>query len=152
MKSSKNNFGYLILGCGILLSALVLIFMTLTGIDYNVFIGKAQFSVYELLSYGDETRIGVVLAMAFVIAVLVFAVFIVALKLINVKFRFGGWLALLSAVVSLAAGVMFFCIKLLIGESDNSLVSLAIGAILCGIIAILNAFVLGAYAVMELKK
>ena len=152
MKKSKNNLGYFVLGCGILISALVLIFMTFTGIEYNVFIGKAQYSVYELLSFGDKTRIGVVLAMAFVIAALAFAVFIIVLKLVNVKFRFGGWLALLAAVLSLAAGIMFFCIKGLIGESDNGLVSLAIGGILCGILAILNAFVLGFYAVLELKK
>lgn len=152
MKKTKNNLNYIILGCGILFSALVLIFMTMAGINYNVFIGKAEFSVYELLSYGDKTRIGVVLAMAFVIAALAAAIFIVAIKLISVKFKFGGWLALLAASVSLAAGIMFFCIKGLIGEGENSLVSLATGSILCGVFAILTAFALGIYAVTELKK
>lgn len=152
MSKSKNNLSFIVLGCGILLSALVLIFMTLTGIDYDVLIGKAHFSVYELLSYGDKTRIGVVLVMAFVIVALVTAVVIIAFKLLNKKFKFGGCLALIAAVLSLAAGIMFFCVKGLIGESDNGLVSLAIGSILCGILAILNAFVLGFYAVKELKK
>ena len=152
MKKSKSTLSYIILGCGILLSVLVLIFMSLAGINYNVVIGKAQFSVYELLSYGNNTRIGVVLAMAFVIAALVAAVAIIALKFINAKFKFGGWLSFIAAILSLAAGIMFFCIKGLIGESDNGLVSLAVGAILCGILAILNAFVLGIYAVKELKK
>ena len=32
MSKSKNNLSFIVLGCGILLSALVLIFMTLTGI------------------------------------------------------------------------------------------------------------------------
>ena len=152
MKKKKSNLSYVVLGSGVLLSTLVLIFMTLTGVNYDVLIGKAQFSVYELLSYGDKTRIGMVFILIFVIIALVSAIAIIALNFLNVKFKFDGWFSLLAAVLSLVTGIMFFCVKGLIGESDNGLVSLGVGAVLCGIVSILNAFVLGFYAVTELKK
>ena len=152
MKKSKDNVSYLILGCGVLFSALVLIFMAITGINYDVLIGKAQFTVYELLSYGDKTRIGLVFALIFVIIALVAAIAILIIKLIKAKVAFCGWIALGAAVLSLVAGILFFSTKGLIGESGNDLVTVAAGAVLCGIFALLNAFVLGFYAVTELKK
>lgn len=152
MKKSKNNLGYFVLGCGILISALVLIFMTLTGIKGDYTFVEHNISVYGMMSFGDETRIGLVLALVFVIAALVSAVMIIALKFINAKFKFGGWLSLCAAVLSLVAGVLFFCGKSLAGLGDAGNYSLGIGSILCGILTILNAFVLGFYAVLELKK
>lgn len=151
MKKSKNNLSFIVLGCGILLSALVLIFMTLAGIKGN-YLGS-EVTVYKMLSFGDETRIGMVLAMVFVIVALVSAVLILALKLLNKKFKFGGWCALIAAVLALVAGILFFFGKSLIGlEGAADLYSLGIGSVLCGILAILNAFVMGFYAVTELKK
>lgn len=150
MSKSKNNLSFIVLGCGILLSALVLIFMTLTGVKGNIL--GSEVSVYGMLSYGDKTRIGLVLAMVFVIAALVSAVVIIALKFINAKFKFGGWLSLCAAVLSLVAGILYFCGINLIGMGDSGLYSLGIGSVLCGILAILNACALGFYAVTELKK
>lgn len=150
MSKSKNNLSYIILGCGILFSALVLIFMTMTGIKGKIL--GSEVSVYGMLSYGDETRIGLVLAMAFVIAALAAAVIIIALKLINAKFKFGGWLALITAVLALVAGILYFCGINLIGMGDSGLYTLGTGSVLSGIFAILTACALGFYAVTELKK
>ena len=150
MSKSKNNLSYIVLGCGILFSALVLIFMTLTGIKGKLL--GSEVSVYGMISYGNETRIGLVLAMVFVIVALAAAVVIIALKLINAKFKFGGWVALCAAVLALVAGILYFCGINLIGMGDSGLYSLGIGSVLCGIFAILSACALGFYAVTELKK
>ena len=150
MKKKSGNLSYIVLGCGVLLSALVLIFMTLTGIKGNL-IGT-EVSVYGMLSYGDETRIGLVLALIFVIAALAAAGVVLVFKLMNMKCGFDGWLALIGAVLSLVAGILFFCGISLIGLGDTGIYSLGIGSVLCGILAIVNAFVLGYYAVITLKK
>lgn len=150
MKKTKNNLSYVVLGCGILLSALVLIFMTMAGVKGNIL--GSEVSVYGMMSYGNETRIGVVLAMVFVIAALAVAVLSLVLKLLNVKFALGGWLALCAAVLALVAGILYFCGVNLIGMGDSGLYSLATGSVLCGVFAILNAVALGFYAVTELKK
>ena len=150
MKKKSGNLSYIVLGCGVLLSALVLIFMTLTGVKGNL-IGT-EVSVYGMLSYGDETRIGLVFALIFVIAALTAAGVVFVFKLMNMKCGFDGWLALIGAVLSLVAGILFFCGINLIGMGDSGLYSLGIGSVLCGILAILNAFVLGYYAVITLKK
>ena len=119
MKKKSGNLSYIVLGCGVLLSALVLIFMTLTGIKGNL-IGT-EVSVYGMLSYGDETRIGLVLALIFVIAALAAAGVVLVFKLMNMKCGFDGWLALIGAVLSLVAGILFFCGINLIGPFVKAL-------------------------------
>lgn len=151
-KSKKNNMlDIILMGSAVLFGALTLIIMVAPGLIIKFGL-TAEWTVYDLLSYGDTTRIGVVLALIFAIVFVVCVLGLVLVKLLGKSFKAEGLVALCAAGLAIAAGVLFFLVKPLVGEGNNAYASLGIGAILAGIFAILSACLLGFCAIKKLVK
>lgn len=153
MKKSKqkNVLNILLMGLAVLFGALTLIFMATPGLIIKFGL-TAEWTVYDLLSYGDTTRFGVVLALIFAICFVVCAVLLVLLKLLGKNLKAEGLVAVCASLLEIAAGVLFFLVKPLVGEGNNAYASLGIGAILAGVFAILGACALVASTIKKLVK
>ncbi|HBF86403.1 MAG TPA: hypothetical protein DDW54_01845 [Clostridiales bacterium] len=148
----KKYADYLFLGAAVLFSALTLLLMLAPGITATVFGTKAHWSVYELFSYGDKARAGLIIAFILALLALLAGIGLIVVKLLNVKFGYGAIVALCAAVIALVAGILFFCTKSLVGEGGNSVISTGAGAILSGIFSLLTAGALGCYGAFKLLK
>ncbi|MBR4124164.1 MAG: hypothetical protein IKR12_01190 [Clostridia bacterium] len=153
MKKSKqkNMLDVLLIGLAVLFGALTLIMMATPGLIIKFGL-TAEWTVYELLNYGDTTRLGILLALIFAICFVVCAVLLILLKLLGKNLKAEGLVAVCAAGLEIAAAVLFFLAKPLVGEGNNAYASLGIGAILAGVFAILGACALVASTVKKLVK
>lgn len=147
----KKYLDEILLGCAAFFAALTLILMNAPGLtgSADFVIAKVTYnpSVYDLVGNNGDTTVGLVFAVIFVVLCLVAAACLLVLKLIKFKFSLSGIVALAAAVLSLIAGILYFCTKGLVGSSA----SLGAGAVFCGIFSLLNAGVFGFYGVTKLK-
>ena len=153
-KSKSKSLMDMCLLCGaILFGALALILMVAPGIVIDLsLLGEAKYSVYELINYDDELRIGVLLAVIFAVCLLVSALVSLVVKLMNKKCNISHIIAFCASVLAIIAGVMLFMSKSLVGLADSTITTLGIGAILAGIFEILAGASLIGYAIVKMKK
>ena len=147
----KNLLNVCLIGSGVVFGVLTLLLMLAPGIITKISLLEARFSVYELLNYADEFRIGVLLILIFAIVLLAAALLLAVLKLLNKKSKYEKLIAFCAAVLGIVAGVLLFLVKSLVGLANSSITSLGIGAILAGVFAIVAALSLGLYAVKAKK-
>ena len=143
----KKYLDEILLGCAAFFAALTLILMNAPGLTASGWGITVTASVYDLVGNNGDTTVGLVFAVIFVVLCLVAAACLLVLKLIKFKFSLSGIVALAAAVLSLIAGILYFCTKGLVGSSA----SLGAGAVFCGIFSLLNAGVFGFYGVTKLK-
>ena len=153
MKKSKKKsiLDICLLGSAMLFGALTLIMMVTPGIINSLLI-ETKYSVYELLNYGDELRVGLLLAMIFAIITIVTALLLLVLRLMNKKTKLDTLCALIAGLLGVVGGILFFLTKSLVGLADSSITTLGIGAILSGVFAILAGLGLLGYAILKFKK
>ena len=151
----KKHLDLIVLGCSALFSVVVLLMMLATGIKMtDTVVGTATtWSVYDLMNFGDTTRVGIVLALVFTILSLLAAIVLLCVKAFKVKCKFAWIVALIVALLALVSGILFFCMKSLVGVNDSALLkySLGIGTVFCGIFSLLNAAALIYYG-LKAKK
>ncbi|MBO4594560.1 MAG: hypothetical protein J5697_02520 [Clostridia bacterium] len=150
----KKHLDLIVLGCSALFSVVVLLMMLATGMKSTVpVLGSATWSVYDLMNFGDTTRVGIVLALVFTILSLLAAIVLLCVKAFKVKCKFAWIVALIVALLALVSGILFFCAKSLVVTDDYPLVTfnLGIGAVFCGIFSLLNAAALIYYGIKAKK-
>lgn len=154
MKKSKKKsiLDICLLGSAMLFGALTLIMMVTPGIINDLALVETKYSVYELLNYGDELRVGLLLAMIFAIITIVTALLLLVLRLMNKKTKLDTLCALIAGLLGVVGGILFFLTKSLVGLADSSITTLGIGAILSGVFAILAGLGLLGYAILKFKK
>ena len=144
-----------VLGCSALFSVVVLLMMLATGVKAtDTVLGSATtWSVYNLMNFGDTTRVGIVLALVFTILSLIAAIVLLCVKAFKVKCKFAWIVALIVALLALVSGILFFGAKSLIGVNDSALLKygLGIGSVFCGIFSLLNAAALICYGIKAKK-
>lgn len=138
----KKYLNELLAGCAAFLCILVLLLMLAPGVNITL-LGKASYSVYEVMNFGDTFRAGILIALLFVIFSLLGSACLVATKFLKIKFDFAWIVACVLALFMLVAGILFFCCKPIAGLGGNEYAHLGAGGVLCGIFSILAAFPLG---------
>ena len=141
----KKYLDLILVGVGAFCSALILILMSAPGISASVFGATVTESLYGLLDDG----VGLIFAMIFVILALVAALCLIALKLLNKKLGYEALIGLCAAVLSLVAGILYFCTKPIVGAGSG--INLGVGAIFCGIFGLIGAGAFGYYAFTKKK-
>ena len=145
----KKHLDLIVLGCSALFSVVVLLMMLATGVSLTIpYVGTTTWSVYDLLNFGDTTRVGIVLALVFTILSLLAAIVLLCIKAFKVKCKFAWIVALIVALLALVSGILFFCAKSLVDANDFDL---GIGSIFCGIFSLLNAAALICYGIKAKK-
>ena len=125
----KKNLNLILLGGSLFLSALIFALMAAPGVTVTILGATGKASVCDCLE-NTGTLIAFIL---FIVAFLALA-FALCVDLLKIKFDFNMFLALGAALLLLVAGILFFCTASINGGGD-----LGIGAIFCGILAILAA-------------
>ena len=138
----KKNLNLIILCGSLFLAVLIFAFMALPALNVNVIIGTAKPSFYDLLGdYG-----GTVATLILFIVGLLAGICAGAIKLLDVKFKYGYLVAFGGALLLLVAGILFFCTASFVGAG-----SLAAGTVLCGLLSIFAALGLCLYGALEGK-
>ena len=145
----KKYLKQILLGLGVLFGALVLALMAAPGVIGN-YLGST-FSVYELLSFGDEARVGMIIALVLSVLALLDALLLLCLKLMNKKFAYGKICAFVGVLMAVATGVLLLLTVSLSGV-EPSLYSLGVGAILSAVFSFVCAVCLLGYALLPNKK
>ena len=153
MKKSKqkNLLDVLLMGAAVLFGALTLILMVAPGLVIKFGL-TAEWTVYELLNYGDTLRVGLLIALILAILFVVCALLLLLLRLLNKSLKAEGLVALCACAMEVVAGVLLFLAKPLVGEGSNGYASLGVGAVLAGIFAIIGACALGVCVIKKLVK
>ena len=147
----KNLLDIILMGAAILFGALTLILMAAPGLVIKFGL-TVEYTVYDLLNYGDELKFGVLLALIFAILFIVCVAALILLKILGKQLKAEGVVALCAAGIEIVAGVFFFLVKPLVGEGNNAYASLGVGAVLAGVFAILGACSLGFCVIKKLIK
>lgn len=147
----KKYFNELLVGCSAVLSILVLLFMLAPGISSTILGTKVTTSVYELISYNDTVRAGLLIALIFTILSLLGSACLGCMKFLKIKFDYAWLVAFVLALFSLVAGILFFCTRPIVGVDGSSTFHLGAGAVLSGIASILAACPLAYYG-LKTKK
>ena len=160
-KKMKKYFDYILLCLSIVFGTFILVSMSATGVNATDTTGlgmiKDSFSVYALITHNDTMVAGLVLALIFSIIALVIPACLLICKLLKVNVqvfvKIDMLLSFVGGILSLIASILFFCTKSLIG-GDTILIkySLGIGAILCGIFALLTTASLIVYSIKRIIK
>ncbi len=147
----KKYLDYIVLGCCILFPVLVLLLMLAPGTSVTLLGTTTTASVYDCISNGDSTCVGLVFALIFTILSLVIAVGLCAIKVFKINFKFGWIIAFVAALFAFIAGILFFCIKGLLDVADSELIKIGAGAIMSGIFSLFGACAFGFYGVVSKK-
>ena len=133
----KKNLNLIVLCGSLFLAVLVFAFMALPAIA----LGGLNSSYYDCLQDGGPLATFILFIVGFLAGVCACAI-----KLLNVKFKYGFVVAFGGALLLLVAGVLFFCTA-----SFYDFVSLGAGAVLCALLSIFAAFGLCFYGALEGK-
>ena len=147
----KKYLDYIVLGCCILFPVLVLLLMLAPGTSVTLLGTTSTASVYDCMSNGDSTCVGLVFALIFTIITLVEAVGLCAIKCLKINFKFGWIIAFAAALFAFVAGILFFCIKGLLDVADSELIKIGAGAIMSGIFSLFGAGAFAFYGVISKK-
>ena len=134
----KKNLNLIVLCGSLFLAVLVFAFMALPGITL---FGENAGSVYDCLDEGGVTATFILFIIGFLAGACACAI-----KLLNVKFKYGFLVAFGGALLLLVAGILYFCTTSIVGGG-----SLAAGAVLCGLLSIFAALGLCFYGALEGK-
>ena len=138
----KKNLNLIVLCGSLFLAVLVFAFMALPALSANLIIATAKPSFYDLLGdYGGTVATLILFIVGFLAGVCACAI-----KLLNVKFKYGFLVAFGGALLLLVAGILYFCTASIVGAG-----SLAAGAVLCALLSIFAALGLCFYGALEGK-
>ena len=138
----KKNLNLIVLCGSLFLAVLVFAFMALPALSANLIIATAKPSFYDLLGdYGGTVATLILFIVGFLAGACACAI-----KLLNVKFKYGFLVAFCGALLLLVAGILFFCTASIVGAG-----SLAAGAVLCALLSIFAALGLCFYGALEGK-
>lgn len=149
----KKYLNLILAGVGLVLSLIVFGTMAGAGLTATADLGvlgsiSSSSSVYEMMSGDSNSGIAVTCLIMVIVGALLNAAVLVTdvLKKYN---KYNKLVSLLSAVVLLVGGIMFF--TLATGDVGK-VCSLGVGAIFSGILAIASAVCIGARGTLELLK
>ena len=133
----KKNLNLIVLLGSLFFAALVFAFMALPAIA----LGGLDSSFYNILEDGGPLATFILFLVGFLAGACACVI-----KVLNMKFKYGHFVAFCGALLLLVAGILFFCTA-----SFYDFVSLGAGAVLCAICAILAALGLCFYGALEGK-
>ncbi len=149
----KKNLNLILVGVGLILSLIVFVTMAGAGLTAPVdlsaigFLSK-PFSVYEMMSNDLNSKIAVTCLIMVIVGTLLNAVVLIT-DVLKKYSKYNKFISLLSSVVLLVGGIMFF--TLATGDIGK-LFNLGVGAIFSGILAIVSAVCIGVRGTLELLK
>lgn len=135
----------LALSGAILFAVIVLLVMLAPGLSMTVVGTKVTTSVYDLLSYGDETQAGLIVALVFVCLALALLLCTLVSFLINKACKYDWIVAVFGGLLLKVAGVLFFCTRVLLEVNGSSVIHLGAGAIVAGVFSFLAAMAYDLY-------
>ncbi len=132
----KKNLNLIVLLGSLFFAALVFAFMALPAIA----LGGLDSSFYNILEDGGPLATFILFLVGFLAGACACVI-----KLLNMKFKYGHFVAFCGALLLLVAGILFFCTASFVGGD------LAVGSILCGILLVFAALGLCFYGALEGK-
>lgn len=149
----KKYLKLVLAGCGLILSLIVFGTMAGAGITATADLGilgslSSSSSVYEMMSGDTNNEISVACLIMVIVGALLNALVLVT-DVLKKHNKYNKLIALVSAVVLLIGGIMFFTLT---SGDVGKVCSLGVGAIFSGILAIISAVCIGARGALELLK